>query len=297
MLKEIHSPSHGRTVKLGRRNPTSRPKLHLKNYLTALMTPPASCDYSAKVLPVLTDIMGNDQLGDCVIAGGYHIVGVETGNAGAAFHANSAQIIADYSAIGGYVPGDPNTDQGCELPTALAYWQKHGFANGTKLLGYLAVDATNRTEVELACWLFENLYFGMALPDHWINPFPAGNGFLWGESGASDPNNGHCVMGMGYDAHGVKIDTWGLLGTITWAAIARYASATSGGELHVMLSPDQLAKGQLKAPNGIDWSAIVADFDAMGGNVPVPTPPAPEPPPVPASYSVTLTSKSPITVG
>lgn len=290
MIKQIHSPFHGHPVKFGRKHPTSRPKLHLKNYFAALPAPPATCDYSPKAMAILPDIMGNDQLGDCVIAGGYHIVGVETGNAsGSPFHATLAQVIKDYSAIGGYVPGDPNTDNGCELPTALAYWQKHGFCNGTKLLGSIAVDATNTHEVMLACFLFENLYFGMALPDHWVNPFPAGNGFTWDVAGAADPNNGHCVMGMGYDAHGVKIDTWGMIGTLTWTAVSKYASSPTGGELHVMLSPDQLAKGQTKAPNGLDWAALLADFNAMGGHVPVPVPPAPVPPPAPPPAAKALT--------
>jgi len=281
-MKKVHSPFHGRDVKFGRKRPTSRPRLHLKSYLTALPAPPASCDYSPKALPVLSDIMQNDQLGDCVIAGGYHIVGVETGNCGPIFHANSAQVTKDYSAIGGYVPGDESTDNGCELPVALDYWTKHGFANGTKLVGHLAVDAADKNEVMLACHLFENLYIGMGLPDHWVNPMPSGSGFKWDVAGAPVPENGHCVMGMGYDTNGVKIDTWGMLGTLTWAALAKYAAAHGGGELHVMLSPDQLAKGQTKAPNGIDWSALLADFNAMGGHAPIPNP-TPNPPPAPVT--------------
>jgi hypothetical protein len=257
---------------------------------------PSTCDYSAKAAAVLADIYSNDNLGDCVIAAGYHIVGVETGNAGTAYRATSAQIVHDYSAIGGYVPGDPNTDQGCELPTALSYWQSHGFTDGTKLLGSIAVDATNLHEVQLACYLFENLFFGIDLPDAWIAPFPSDNGFVWDIAGGIDPQNGHCIMGMGYDTRGVKIDTWGMLGTLTWAAVAKYATATAGGELHVMLSPDQLAKGQTKAPNGIAWADLISDFDALGGQVPVPAPPVPVPPappppspnPPPAAKALTL---------
>ena len=80
-------------------------------------------------------------LGDCVIAGGYHVEAVWTGNAGQLFTATDAQIVADYGAIGGYVPGDPSTDNGCDEQTAFNYWTKTGFANGTTLAGWLAVDA------------------------------------------------------------------------------------------------------------------------------------------------------------
>lgn len=256
-------------MKLGRRRPApGGKKLKFTHYTRVgqLPAPPASCDYSSKAAAVLADVFENDSLGDCVVAGGYHIVGVETGNAGDLFHATSAQITADYSAIGGYVPGDPSTDNGCDEQTALNYWIKTGFADGTKLDGWMAVDAANPAEAMLAMYLFENLYFGIELPDAWISPFPSSSGFVW-DVGTPDPSNGHCVMGVGFDGAGVTIDTWGLLGKLTWAAIAALCVPSAGGELYVMVTPDQLAKGASKAPNGIAWADLVADFQAMGGSL------------------------------
>ncbi len=285
MMKEIFAPHLNRTVKFGRRRPAAiGPHLKLRNYLKAsLPSAPASSDYSLKASAILSDVMGNDQYGDCIFAAGYHVVGVETANAGTGFHATRAQVLADYSAVTGFKPSDPSTDNGGQVADALNYWQAHGFANGTKLLGYLAVDATNVAEVQSAMWLFENLDFGMELPDKWVNPLPSGNGFTWDVAGAPDPNNGHAICGTGHTPLGIKIDTWGLLGTLTYAAIAEYASSMHGGELWVMLTPDQLAKGQAKAPNGVLWSDLILDFDAIGGHVPLPAPPPPAPPPAPAT--------------
>jgi hypothetical protein len=271
-VKQVFIPHLNKHVKLGRKRPVAKcPRLHLKNYLVPeIAAPPSSCDYSSKAMTSLSNIYLNDTYGDCVIAGGYHVVGVETGNAdgGSPFVATNSQIIADYSAIGGFDPKNPEaTDNGCDEQTALNYWTQHGFANGTKLIGWMAVDATNEKEVMQAMYLFENLYFGIELPDAWVNPFPSGNNFTW-DDGPPDPNNGHCIMGVGYNAHGVQVDTWGLIGTLTWKAIAHLCSGNGGGELYVMLSPDQLAKGQAKAPNGVAWSDLLADFQAMGGNVP-----------------------------
>lgn len=283
-LKEVFATHLGHVVKLGGRKPSDPARKHLKlaHYLkaAALPAPPATCDYSAKAVS-LQNIYMNDQLGDCVIAGGYHVTGVETGNAGDGFVATDAQIVSDYSAIAGYVPGNPATDNGTDLPTAMDWWSKNQFADGTKLTAYVAVDATNQTEVMQALFLFEHVYIGMALPDAWVNPFPSGNGFVW-DDGPPDPNNGHCVMAVGYNAQGLQIDSWGLIGTLTWAAVAHLCSAAGQGELFVMLTPDQLAKGQSVAPNGVAWADLVADFDAMGGNVPAPAPaPQPVPPPAP----------------
>jgi hypothetical protein len=262
--------------------------MSLKNYLrVSLPEVPASCDFSGPPAAILDDVMLNDEIGDCVIAGGYHLVGLETANAGGAgFHASRAEILADYHAIGGYVEGDPSTDQGCNEQDALNYWTSHGFANGTKLLGWLAVDGTNVDEVRAAMFLFENLVFGVELPDAWISPFPTGPGFVWDVEGAADPSNGHCFVGTGYGSKGVQICTWGMTGLVTYNAIAAYASTRGDGELYVMLSPDQLAKGQAKAPNGVDWTSLLADWDAMGGRVPIAPPPAP--PPSPPDGSVSL---------
>lgn len=282
-VKQVFAPHLGRHVKLGRVRPrVIHPHLKLRNYLrAALPTPPSSCDFSTPAAQSLRNVYLNDQLGCCVIAGANHIQGTETGNAGAVVVATDQQITAQYSAIGGYVPGNPSTDQGCDMQTALAYYCSTGFANGKKLLGYLAVDATNQQEVMAACWLFENLYHAFELPDAWINPFPSSDGFVWDDS-SPDPENGHCVMSFGYDARGVKIDTWALYGTVTWKALAHLGSSAAGGELYVMLSPEQLAKGASKAPNGVDWSSLLADWDALGGTVPQPAP-APSPAPAPTA--------------
>jgi hypothetical protein len=275
-------PSGLTQVKFGRKRPVgTAPRLRLSNYLRqTLPAPPTSVDYRQKAETSLRDIYGNDQLGDCVIASRYHGVGVATGNAGGEFHATKAQIIADYSKIAGYVPGDPSTDNGTDENTAQNYWLQHGFANGTRPLGAIAIDASNKTEVMTAIWLFEGADICMELPDPWIDPFPSSDGFTW-DGSTPDNNNGHCVQAVGYDSIGVIIDTWALFGTLTWTALASLAVPATYGSLYVTLTPDLLSKGQSKVPAGVDWSSLVSDFDAMGGNVPVPSPPSPVPPPAP----------------
>ena len=230
-VKEIFAPHVGRTVKLGRNRPKpGRVRLHFGKYTTAaLPTPPLTADYSPLAATALAEMYGNDSLGDCVIAGGYHLVGVWTGNAnaGTSFLATQDQIVKDYSSIGGYVPGDPSTDQGCDEDTAEQFWTTTGFCDGTKLLGSLAVDATNQTQCMQALDLFENLYLGLELPDSYVNPFPSASGFTW-DVGTPDPNNGHCIVAVGYTTAGLTICTWGMLGTLTWAALAQLCVQQSG---------------------------------------------------------------------
>jgi len=256
--------------------------------MSGLPIPPPSCDYSTPALPVLQNILGNDQLGDCVIAGGYHILGIETGNTGSLWTPSMTDILSDYSAIGGYVPGEPSTDNGCDEITAMNYWTSHGFRDGSKLAGWVAIDPTNVQEVQTAQWLFEDLFFGIELPDSYINPFPSSDGFVWG-TGTPNPENGHCIIGGGYTNQGIGIWTWGLRGTMTYAGIAQLCSQNAGGSLSVLLSYDQIAKGASKAGNGFAWQDLLSDFQAMGGNVPVTPPPVPSPTPVPPAPSSVVT--------
>jgi hypothetical protein len=287
--------ANNKVYKFGRKRPRVKQlRLSFKNYLKGqLPTPPATTSYWPKADSALRNIYLNDQLGDCVIAGGYHVVASETGNAGNLFTASNQQIISDYSAIGGYNPNDPNTDNGCDEETALAYWTNNGFANGTRLAGSLSVDPTNQAEIAAALWLFENLIFCIELPDAWISPFPSTDGFTWDIAGSPDPDNGHSITGIDLASGGILIDSWGMKGTLTYKAIAKYCSQSAGGSLNVVLTPDQLAKGMTKAPNGFEWADLINDFDSIGGNVsPIPTPP-----PTPVSPSPSPTPPSPSGVG
>ena len=274
-IKTVQSHDRRHSFRLGRKRPVARgPRLSLKNYLMrSLPAPPATIDYADKAAQALAQVYGNDTLGDCVIAGIAHLVGVFTGGAGPAPDIYTQdQIIALYSAIGGYNPNDPSTDQGCDEQTALNYWQDKGAPAGShNIAGWVAVDSSDPVEYRAALWLFENLYFGIELPDAWINPIPNASGFTWDAAGAADPNNGHCVVGIGYTQAGVTIATWGMTGLITDAAIKQYATHDAGGELYTVISQDALIKAVAKAPNGFDWSQLVADFDSIGGNVPKPT--------------------------
>jgi hypothetical protein len=301
MNKSIEA--HGRTYHTGRLRPTTRPRFMFGNYVERLVLPVPTLpvDWTKAATTSLANVYLNDQLGDCVIAGYYHVKGVLSGNAGSLFDATTAQVTADYSAIGGYVPGRPGTDQGCDEQTALGYWTSTGDQGGTKLLGWLGVDATNTLLLQQAVWLFENLYFGVELPDKWVNPMPQTSGFVWDVAGRPDPGYGHCIAGLGATTQGIQVATWGMIGTVTYAALAEYMIQNAGGECYVLVSPDQIAKAKTKAPNGFDWPTLIADFNSLGGHLPipaptpVPVPPVPGPTPGAGGYTINLTLSGTIT--
>ncbi|MDE2022203.1 MAG: hypothetical protein KGI71_04835 [Patescibacteria group bacterium] len=275
----------GRRVRLGgfRRPPAQGPHFRLKNYLlSALPDEPPSIDYTigSSVSAALADVEGNDALGDCVIAWLVHQEALWTGNAtGTAWHATLAQVTDLYSKIAGYVPGNPATDVGTDPAAACNWIVANGFPNGNRPLGWVRVEGSNTKLLRQALWLFEGCGFGIGLPQAYVDAMGSmKSGFTWGAAGPAIAGNGHMFLGAGYNTTGVTIDTWGMLGTFTYEAIAQYAVASNGGEIDILLSADMIASAAQKAPSGFDWRSLVSDFDELGGSVAVP--PAP-PPPVP----------------
>ena len=245
--------------------PTTRPRL--KDYLMADMpTPPTAAGYSAKARPQLHEIYGNDSLGDCVEACIAHAVGVFGANAQEWWTFSTEQIVQMYSSMGGYVPGDPSTDNGTDISTALDIWKSPGVVGpgGThQIAGSLAVNAADPIECRMAIWLFENLVLGLDLPDAWINPFPSYSGFIWDVAGAPDPNNGHCVVANAYDTANICIATWAMNGAITNAAMEEYLVPSNGGELYTVLSRDVIDRATERCPAGFNFGQLQADFAAL----------------------------------
>jgi hypothetical protein len=259
------------------------PRMKFSQYANAVPDPPARCDYRAKAESTLSLIYCNNQYGCCVISGMSHETDLFMGNAGLTpIRFTDQQIIAEYARIGGFdpnaqlVPG-PNgqminpTDRGCDEVAALNDWVRGGFPKGgSKIHGWIPVDPSDRRGICQAMWLFGGLFFGVSMPDAWVNPCPQQSGFVWDVAGDPNPANGHCIVGTGFDEDGVQIDTWGLKGTITWQAIQTYAGSQAQGALYTLFSPLWINQASQRAANGLALRQLVEDFNAMGGKLELP---------------------------
>ena len=251
----------------------------------------------------------NTELGCCVISHHAHFLANITSQNGQAkpFIYTDKQIITDYSAVGGYIPGDPFSDQGCDIGTDLTYLQSTGFADGSKLLGSINLDPTSQLALSQSVWITGGVCFGMSMPDAWINPAPQQSGFVWDVAGSPDDSNGHCFAGFAYPtSQGIAIATWGMVGTITWAAIAKYGAASANGEVHSYVNPEMINATSGLSPSGLTLNQICTYFNAMGGSVVVPPAPNPTPGPTPTPgpvsvnvpfgvYNLTITRHGPVT--
>lgn len=178
--------------------------------------------------------MLNDTLGDCTIAAPGHGIQVVTRNTpdGEVTPPDSA-IEDTYEKACGYVPGDPSTDQGGDIPTVLNYIRKNGLA-GHKLYAYADPNPNDIAHVKQAIAEFGVVDIGLQLPLSAQSQV----GALWDIVGdpTKDPNSlpgswgGHSVICGKYDASTISCITWGGVQPMTWRFFLTYVD-----EVHALL--------------------------------------------------------------
>lgn len=278
----------GRTVKLGRIRPTAiknagRFKFvlypdgqvsvmpRLGQYMTEMTSPrpiPDEVDYMEKAKSSISRMYANDRLGDCVIAGKYHQLGIWSSNPGGeTVLATDKEVVDHYHKICG--PGD----NGCNIGSVLDYFKQNGLvANGVnhKIDAYVSVDNTNEELVKVANYLFASLTLGVNLPSEWL-----GGSEIWDITNTRIVG-GHDVPSGGYNSLGVKIATWAGTRTISWPA---FTSDRWIEECYAELSPDWYKDDRLKEM-GLNVDLLKADLDMLSGGTvpPIPDPPSPAPP-------------------
>ena len=263
--------AHGRKFHVGGRRTPSRysPRLWLGNYLNGgdLPQPPKDISYVDKGIEALRQVYLNDELGDCVVAGAAHMIGVWTGNSGP-----RPSIFGDWALKNAYHDFSgglyPESDSGCDEEYALNVWTHKGFApayaNQHRIVAWVAVDAANVQQVKTAIWLFGGVMSGAGLPDAWINPPPSGDGFTFDAAGAPNLSNGHCMTHFSYDDQSIGCATWGMYGRLTFEALAKYFVPSSGGALYAAISADALIRATQTAPNGFKAADLIADARKIG---------------------------------
>ncbi|HTT74272.1 MAG TPA: hypothetical protein VMG99_09070 [Thermoplasmata archaeon] len=255
-------------LRLGKKAPRRDPRtLRLGKYLLpTLPPPPASATLYTNVGTWPMD--GNDQYGDCTMAGAAHLIQMWTAQTlgpDAADVLSANEVTADYFQLTG------GPDSGLDLLTVLDWWEKTGFAieaGNDRITAYAAIEPTSDTELQDAISLFGGVYLGLALPDFAVNP-PDGNllDVPWAvpatglAANPPDPQNGHCVVLVGYDARNYYAVTWGAVKPMSPAFAAAYID-----EAYAVLSPDWFARGE--SPEGFDLAQLQQDLAAITGSAP-----------------------------
>jgi hypothetical protein len=222
-------------VRLGKQAPVHDDRTLSFNAILAaeLPAPPSTADNYSKV--PTWPMYKNDVWGDCTCAAAGHMVQSWTAAAGTE-RTPTQQSVTTMSEH--FVGSPPPDDAGCNMLQVLKYWRKSGLASD-KVTAFAAIDLRNHDQLRTAVSLFGSAYIGVALPDDvcvpgkmlstpWEVPPSGPVG-----PAAPDPNNGHCIPAVGYDANFVYVVTWGEVKTMTWEFYDAYAD-----EVFVVLSKD-----------------------------------------------------------
>jgi hypothetical protein len=203
----------------------------------------------------------NDQLGDCTIAGIGHLYGALTWYAKSdeALFADD-QIQSVYSRIGGYVPGDPSTDQGCVMQDVLADQTATGMTDTAGKTHTVAAYAAigNPADEDLlgqALDVFGSVYTGIAVQQNMETEFADGQPWTWQRGGQEVGGHAICLQRrQGTAAAPLEYVTWGALQPATTGF-----QANAVDEAWVVVTADWLAANG-STVEGMDLQQLLADM-------------------------------------
>ena len=194
----------------------------------------------------------NDSLGDCVCADSAHQVMLHTANSGAIVVPTDDQVEALYGAVGGYVPGDQSTDQGCDETSMCQYMMTTGLA-GQKSAGTGVLDPTNMDHLRWATQIFGACRLGITVTDDMMSAFAAGQPWT---AYTGNVDGGHDPLMVQYDAQYVYVVTWAKLQPVAWSLMA---NANFLQEAHAEAYPDWVRAGGT-APSGFDLEDLISEL-------------------------------------
>lgn len=234
-------------------------KLKLSKYLTAeLPEPPEEFgdEYLIKHWPAL----GNNRYGNCVIASKGHIIPMWCAEGGKEVKFSTKNVLADYSAITGFNPCDPSTDNGTYMSDAAKYFYKTGYADAKnerhKIDAYLSITPGDVHEHRIALYLFGAVDIGFSVPAYCMRQFALGQ--VWDVCDTNDNiQGGHCVPLVARRNGMFTCATWGKLQQMTDEFLEKYED-----EAIVYLSPEMFGEDKI-TNEGFDYEQLKADLEAL----------------------------------
>ncbi len=225
----------------------------------AIATPAQGINYHAAA-NLAGDDLGNGQCGCCVEAGMFRMAQLRMANAWrSSWTPNAGAVLNLYTALTGFDPNNPATNNGTDVPTAMGWWAQKGLNLGLQaadvMWPHVTVDPHDIAELQCAIQWFCAVGFSFALPTSaiaaavWDVPAsgvdspegrPGGWGMHLAPSGRFDLNGNFYVI------------TWGQEVPVTPAFIQTYAVAADTGVSQTWLS----ASGQ--SPLGLNLSQLDA---------------------------------------
>ncbi len=237
--------------KLGRRVAERDPRnIKLSDILRAPAAVPQQYDFDLAHPGIPTPMFGNDQYGDCVMAGRAHqTLRFELMEQG------KVPLISDQDVITEYFAETGGDDDGLDPATSLTEWRSKGWmAAGHRYFIRAFAEVNPRQHDQVRQAVFMDLGVGMALELPVTAQAQVQAGRPWdvvagGSNSAPGSWGGHYVFVCGYTAAGPVCVTWGSKQQMTWAFVDRYCDA-----IYAILD----AKDNAKASAALDFGKLDA---------------------------------------
>lgn len=233
-------------------------KFKLSKYIdkSLLPTPPAAFGHET-LLGANWSMLGNDKYGDCVWAGAAHETMMWNMMAHHPVTFSDASVLSDYSAVTGFNPNDPSTDQGTDMEKAAAYRRHTGVidAHGKrhKVGAYLDVKIGDIHEHWIAMYLFGAVGIGIEFPSSAMDQFNEHK--PWDVVSHSKIEGGHYVPLVAHRNNSNCV-TWGAVQPMTSKFFGKY-----NDESVCYLSEEMLVAG--KSLEGFDLATLRKDLAAL----------------------------------
>lgn len=156
-------------------------------------------------------VLGNDQWGDCGVAGLTHGFMCDASITGEAEQFPDAA--ANISYYLGYTGGD---DTGVVLSAFLRYVKQHGFS-GHSVSAYAPVGVHDIPTLQFAVNAYGFAYTGITVTQNMMDAFDAGDAWVQADT-RGEVLGGHCVPVVGYDSTYLYVVTWGQLQAVAYPA-------------------------------------------------------------------------------
>lgn len=228
--------------------------LQLKDYLANVPPAPRKAYWEYKVPADLWGMFANDSISDCTCACIAHMIMCATAHTGSLVTPTTSEIVAAYSAITGYVPGDDSTDNGAAISDVLDYWQKTGIG-GHKITAWAKINEQDIDQVKQAIWLFGGVDIGIDVYQSMETQFDARQ--AW-DNPSGKNLGGHSIPIFGYGSDGCTGVTWAALQQMGWPAFGKICS-----EAYAVITPDWLSQLSGKSYSGFDVAQLGSDLAAM----------------------------------
>lgn len=236
--------------------------LRFENYRIGLALPPIPAQFGHEALIPRTGwgMLGNDQYGDCVWAGAAHETMLFNREANVTVDFSQHNVLKDYSAVTGFNPHDPESDQGTDTRDAMKYRQKTGVLDAAgkrhTIGAYLAIDPKNLAHLYEAIYLFGAVGLGIQVPTTAQEQFTENK--PWDVVPHASIEGGHYVplvakrSTVNFTPMPICI-TWGRQQPVTEAFLHKYAD-----EAFAIVSLEALTNG--KTLEGFDMAQLQADL-------------------------------------